>query len=122
MIFTVITNNYITLKDLFIHGKDYQAKIIFRNTIELTELCISILGNEEFYTFFQKENNVEDPTKNFQTLKYDGIKKKLQIIFLKKLKNYQTIILMINYGMSIKKCEMNIMMILQNISILIFSI
>ncbi|WP_241330400.1 hypothetical protein [Chryseobacterium arthrosphaerae] len=89
MIFTVITNNYITLKDLFIHGKDYQAKIIFRNTIELTELCISILGNEEFYTFFQKENNVEDPTKNFQTLKYDGIKKTSNNILkeIKKLPN-----------------------------------
>ncbi len=121
MIFTIITNNYITLKDLFIQGKDYQAKIIFRNTIELTELCISILGNEEFYNFFQKQNNVEDPTKNFQTLKFEGIKK-LQIRFLKKSKNYLTIILTVNYGMSIKKCEMNIMMTLQNISILIFSI
>src|SRR5690606_9160588 len=42
MIFTVITNNYITLKNLLIQGKDYQAKVIFRNTIELTELCINL--------------------------------------------------------------------------------
>jgi hypothetical protein len=75
MIFTVITNNYVALKDLFLNGKDYQAKVLFRNTIELTELCISILGNEDFYNFFKKQNNVDEPSKNFQTLKYDGIKR-----------------------------------------------
>lgn len=75
MVFTVITNNYITLKDLLTDGKDYQAKVIFRNTIELTELCICILGNEEFYNFFIKQNNVADPVRNFQTLKYDRIRR-----------------------------------------------
>lgn len=75
MVFTVITNNYITLKELFTNGKDYQGKVLFRNTIELTELCIGILGNEEFYNFFKKENNVNHPTKNYQTLKFDNIKK-----------------------------------------------
>ena len=75
MIFTIITNNYISLKELFINGKDYQGKVLFRNTIELTELCISILGNEEFYTFFKKENNVNNPSKNYQTLKFDSIRK-----------------------------------------------
>ncbi len=75
MIFTIITNNYISLKELFINGKDYQGKILFRNTIELTELCISILGNEEFYIFFKKENNVNNPSKNYQTLKFDSIRK-----------------------------------------------
>lgn len=45
-IFTVITNNYIAINDLLLNGKDYQAKIIFRNTIELSELCICILGDE----------------------------------------------------------------------------
>lgn len=75
MIFTVITNNYITLKNLLIQGKDYQAKVIFRNTIELTELCISILGNEEYYNFFRKQNNIDHPVNNFQTLKYDGVKR-----------------------------------------------
>ncbi|MFV8334106.1 hypothetical protein [Flavobacterium sp. GSP14] len=89
MIFTVITNNYIVLKELLTQGKDYQAKVIFRNTIELTELCISILGNEEFYNFFKKENNVNDPEKTFQTLKYDGIKKASNKIIreIKKLPN-----------------------------------
>lgn len=75
MIFTVITNNYIALKELFTNGKDYQGKVLFRNTIELTELCISILGSEEFYNFFKKENNVDHPTKNYQTLKFNEIRK-----------------------------------------------
>ncbi|QOZ86122.1 hypothetical protein [Riemerella anatipestifer] len=75
MVFTVITNNYIALKELFTNGKDYQGKVLFRNTIELTELCIGILGDEEFYNFFKKENNVNHPTKNYQTLKFDVIKK-----------------------------------------------
>jgi len=76
MIFTVISNNYISLKDLFLNCKDYQGKVLFRNTIELTELCISILGDEEFYNFFKKENNVNHSSKNYQTLKFDSIKKK----------------------------------------------
>ena len=38
---------------VFLNGKDYQGKVLFRNTIELTELCISILGDEEFYYFFK---------------------------------------------------------------------
>lgn len=89
MIFTVISNNYISLKELFLNGKDYQGKVLFRNTIELTELCISILGDEEFYYFFKKENNVNHPTKNYQTLKYDKIKRASNKIIeeIKKLPN-----------------------------------
>lgn len=74
-IFTVISNNYLVLKDLLLNGKDFQAKTIFRNTIELTELCICILGNEEFYNFFKKKNDIEEPKKMFQTLKFNTIKK-----------------------------------------------
>ncbi|MBB4806995.1 hypothetical protein HNP38_002291 [Chryseobacterium defluvii] len=119
MIFTVITNNYITLKDLFTQGKDYQAKIIFRNTIELTELCIGILGDEEFYTFFQKQNNVDDPTKNFQTLKYDTIKKTSNKIIkeIKKLPNNN-----INEELWDEYQKMNIMTIHQSTFTRIFSI
>jgi len=89
MIFTVISNNYISLKDLFLNGKDYQGKVLFRNTIELTELCISILGDEEFYNFFKKENNINHPSKNYQTIKFDSIKKKSNKIIqeIKKLPN-----------------------------------
>ncbi|MPS74742.1 MAG: hypothetical protein E2590_16535 [Chryseobacterium sp.] len=89
MIFTVISNNYISLKDLFLNGKDYQGKVLFRNTIELTELCIGILGDKEFYNFFKKENNVNHPSKNYQTLKFDSIKKKSNKIIqeIKKLPN-----------------------------------
>lgn len=89
MIFTVITNNYIALKDLFTNGKDYQGKVLFRNTIELTELCICILGNEEFYNFFKKENNVNHPTENYHTIKFDRIKKTSNKIIdnVKKLPN-----------------------------------
>jgi len=81
-IFTIITNNYIVLNDLLSNGKDYQAKVIFRNTIELTELCICILGNEEFYNFFKKENAVEYPKDIFQTLKFNTIKKWTQKIIV----------------------------------------
>lgn len=89
MIFTVITNNYIALKDLFTNGKDYQGKVLFRNTIELTELCICVLGNEEFYNFFKKENNVNHPTENYHTIKFDRIKKTSNKIIddVKKLPN-----------------------------------
>lgn len=74
-IFIVISNNYKTLKYLYLNGMDYQAKIIFRNTIELTELCISILGNEEFYSFFKKQNNTDNPELIFQTIKFGTTKK-----------------------------------------------
>lgn len=88
-IFTVITNNYIVLNELLLNGKDYQAKIIFRNTIELSELCICILGNESFYHFFKKENDVDNPKYMFQTLKFNTIKKSTQKVIesIKQLPN-----------------------------------
>ena len=58
-IFVVITNNYISLKHLFLNGFDYQGKVIFRNTIELTEICICLLGDQKFYTFFRKQNKTK---------------------------------------------------------------
>ncbi|HET8574238.1 MAG TPA: hypothetical protein VFL76_10240 [Edaphocola sp.] len=88
-IFTVITNNYIVLSELLLSGKDYQAKIIFRNTIELSELCICILGDENFYNFFKKKNDVDDPKYMFQTLKFNTIKKITQKVIdaIKQLPN-----------------------------------
>jgi hypothetical protein len=74
-VFTVINNNYIALKDLLLNGKDYQAKVIFRNTIELTELSICFLGDEEFYSFFKTQNKSRGGELAFQTVKFQTIKK-----------------------------------------------
>jgi len=74
-IFVVISNNYITIKNLQLNGFDYQAKAVLRNTIELTDLCICCLGDEEFYSFFKKQNQTDDPWKTFKTIKYGTIKK-----------------------------------------------
>jgi hypothetical protein len=74
-LFTVVTNNYIVLRDLLLNGGDYQAKIIFRNTLELSELLICILGDEKFYTFFKKKNTATDIHSTFSTMKFDTLRK-----------------------------------------------
>jgi hypothetical protein len=88
-IFIVITNNYISLADLFLKGFDFQAQVIFRNTIELTEICIGILGNEEFYNFFKTQNHIDTPDAPFRTMKYVTLRKINQRIIdqIKSLKN-----------------------------------
>ena len=77
------------LSELLLNGKDYQAKVIFRNTIELSELCICILGDEEFYNFFKKKNETENLKHMFQTLKFKTMKKSTQKVIevIKKMPN-----------------------------------
>jgi hypothetical protein len=74
-IYIVISNNYILLRQLFLSGFDYQARVLFRNTIELTELCIAILGDEKYYHFFKQKNSGGDFDKGFKTVKFDTTQK-----------------------------------------------
>ena len=71
----VIINNYIAMKDAFFKGLTYQGLVIFRNTIELTELAIGILGNQELHDFYRKTINAKEG-EDYQSVKFGAIKKK----------------------------------------------
>ncbi|MGK4566305.1 hypothetical protein [Flavobacterium sp. 3HN19-14] len=85
-IYLVISNNFKSMADLHLNGMDYQAKAVFRNTIELTELCICVLGDEEFYSFFKKQTGAIQPENEFQTIKF-GTAKKTTAKVIDSLKN-----------------------------------
>jgi len=80
LIHIVISNNYTAMKDAFFKGLTYQALVIFRNTIELTELAIGILGDEELHEFYRKTINTKDG-EHFQSIKFGTIRKKTEKVF-----------------------------------------
>lgn len=75
LIHIVISNNYIAMKDAFWKGLTYQGLVIFRNTIELTELAIGILGDEDLHQFYRKTITTKEG-EDFQSLKVGTIRKK----------------------------------------------
>lgn len=74
-VFVVISNNYITMQRLIFSGMDFQANVIFRNTIELTELCFCLLHKESFLKFVREEKNNSKNEILYKTIKYKSIKK-----------------------------------------------
>jgi hypothetical protein len=79
MIQIVIGNNYKSIMENFLHGLNYQAKVLFRNTIELTELAIGILGDEELHGFYRKSKDNQG-TRGFVSLKYNTIRSRTEKI------------------------------------------
>jgi hypothetical protein len=74
-IFIVIANNSFAMRNLVLGGLDFQAKVIFRNTIELTELCMCVLQEETFLDFFREEIVNERSEPVYKSIKYQSIKK-----------------------------------------------
>lgn len=70
LIHIVLTNNYRVLKDNLLNGMTYQALVLFRNTIELTELAICLLGDERVHGFYRKD--IENGL--FQSIKFGTLK------------------------------------------------
>lgn len=75
MIHIILSNNYKTMKEAFYKGLTYQALIIFRNTIELTELAIGILSNHELHEFYRKTIKTKHG-EDYSSIKFNTIKKR----------------------------------------------
>lgn len=88
LIHVVISNNYKAIKDAFKKGLTYQALVIFRNTIELTELAIGILGDSELQKFYRKTISTKDG-EGYQSVKFGTVMKKTGKIltWIKSLEN-----------------------------------
>ena len=76
MIHIMITNNYRVLKENFLNGMNYQGMVLFRNTIELTELSIGILGDNELHQFYRKDIRPDIDGGVYQSLKFGRVKSK----------------------------------------------
>jgi len=82
-----IANNYRAVKDLLLKGLTYQALVLFRNIIEITELAIGILGDGDLHKYYRQDSTGDYPES--KSIKFNTIKTKTNKIlhWIKSLPN-----------------------------------